>query len=297
MPYLTVTLEVPHALADSLGDALLDAGALSVELTDALQGTDREMPIFAEPGADSRLWALCRVRVLLGADLDAASLILRASEACRLPAFDFSVERLEDADWVSLSRAQFQPIRISEALWIVPSWHEIPDVCALAIRLDPGAAFGTGSHPTTRLCLQWLEERRHELAGKQILDYGCGSGILGIAALKLGAASAVGIDIDEHALLAAQQNAEANGVPMEFQSAERGFAGTADVVLANILANPLRALAPLLARHTKPGGHLALAGLLDSQAHDLLAIYDEWYEMVAWRQAEGWTCLTGIRRS
>jgi ribosomal protein L11 methyltransferase len=295
MSYWKITLELPHAEADALGDALMSCGALSVDVADAHEGTAEEMPIFAEPGADSRLWALCRLSALLPGAADARVLVTEAAAQAGCAPPDFAVEPLEDADWVALSRAQFQPIRVGDSLWVVPSWHEVPSDAGIAIRLDPGAAFGTGGHPTTRMCLQWLEEHVQALKGRDVIDYGCGSGILAIAAMMIGAQRALGIDIDPVALPAARENARVNAVEAEFRDANAAVTESADVVLANILANPLKALAPALARHTRIGGHLVLAGLLDEQADDLIAIYAPWFILKCWRSIEGWSCLAGTR--
>jgi ribosomal protein L11 methyltransferase len=206
----------------------------------------------------------------------------------------YAVSRVEDQDWVRSSQAQFLPTRISEHLWIVPSWHTPPDAGALNITLDPGLAFGTGTHPTTRLCLRWLEAILR--GGEAVIDYGCGSGILAIAALKLGAAEAVGIDIDPQALLAARQNAMQNQVAARFVAAEEGIEGPADVVVANILANPLIVLAPLIARLTRSGGWLALSGILAGQAAEVNAAYAPWFEMRMAETEDGWVLLTGQKR-
>ncbi len=297
MSYWNITLEIPHAQADAFGDALIECGALSVDLADAHEGTPSEMPIFAEPGSEAGLWALCRLRALLPSASDARSIVQQAAAVSGYAAADFAVESLEDADWVSVSRAQFKPIQAGKSLWVVPSWHEVPAQAGIAIRLDPGAAFGTGGHPTTRMCLQWLEENMQLVEQRHIIDYGCGSGILAIAAMKLGALSAVGIDIDPVALPAASENARINGVVVEFRDANESVGDPAEVVVANILANPLKALAPALARHTRVRGHLVLAGLLDVQAGELIEIYAPWFDLECWRSIEGWSCLAGARRA
>jgi ribosomal protein L11 methyltransferase len=204
------------------------------------------------------------------------------------------VQSVADRDWVRETQAQFAPIRVSPRLWIVPSWHAAPDPAALNIVLDPGLAFGTGGHPTTRLCLNWLE--RAIGGGESVIDYGCGSGILAIAAMKLGAGSAVGIDIDAQALLAARGNAIQNRVEVEFRGAAARACPPADIVVANILARPLIVLAPLLAGLTAPGGRLALAGLLAAQAQDVHAAYDEWFDLGREGEEEGWVVLAGTRK-
>ncbi|HUF80371.1 MAG TPA: 50S ribosomal protein L11 methyltransferase, partial [Burkholderiales bacterium] len=186
------------------------------------------------------------------------------------------------------------PIRISPRLWIVPSWHEPPDPAAVNLLLDPGLAFGTGSHPTTRLCLRWLE--REIRGGESMIDYGCGSGILAIAAMKLGAARAAGVDIDERALVAGRDNALHNRVDVSFHSAAGAIRQPARIVVANILAHPLIVLAPLLARLTADGGRLALAGLLEDRAADVRAAYEPWFDFDASAQDEGWVLLGATRR-
>ena len=212
-----------------------------------------------------------------------------------LPAY----ERREVADenWVQLTQAQFDPIAIGERLWIVPSWHDTPAAArrpdAIVLRLDPGMAFGTGDHPTTRLCLSWLE--RAELSGLSVIDYGCGSGILAIAAKKLGAASVIGTDIDDQAVAASRANAVANDVDIPFASSTTFVGEPADVVVANILSNPLKVLAPLLCGLLVPGGRLVLSGILERQWTEVAAVYAPWIELALWRAEDGWVCLAGAR--
>ena len=191
------------------------------------------------------------------------------------------------------TQRQFGPIRVSERLWIVPTWSEVPDPAAVNLRLDPGLAFGTGSHPTTLQCLQWLET--HLVPGSAVLDYGCGSGVLGIAAMRLGAGRVTGVDIDPAALQAAQRNAAANRVRIEVLSADAPLHGPFDVVLANILSNPLKVLAPLLATQTRPGGYIVLAGILSAQADAVVQAYTPWFELRVASDLDGWSCLAGVR--
>jgi ribosomal protein L11 methyltransferase len=198
---------------------------------------------------------------------------------------------------VQNNREQFQPIRISDRIWIVPTWHSAPQPEAINISLDPGAAFGTGSHPTTRLCLQWLEANLVPAAHSSVLDYGCGSGILAIASMKLGAANAIGVDIDRQAVDAARYNARQNAVAIEISATDNVLHAIADITVANILANPLKVLAPLLAAHTRPRGSLVLAGILDHQAEEIIAIYLPWFELAVWKCDEGWSCIAGLRRN
>ena len=291
--------ELDSAGVDALSDELLALGALSVTSEDAAAGTAEEQPIFDEPGEQAALWHRLRLR-LLASDPEAAHAML-ASACTKLdlprPA-TILVETVEETDWVRSTRAQFEPQRISDRLWIVPTWHEVPRPEAINIRLDPGMAFGTGSHPTTRLCLEWLEQTVR--GGESVLDYGCGSGILAIAAMKLGAGRALGLDIDPAALEAARANYransdEANAVLCEFSDAALPITLRADIVVANILANPLRLLAPALARHTRPGGRLALAGILAAQADDLAGIYERWFDLDAMVECDGWVRIAGVR--
>jgi ribosomal protein L11 methyltransferase len=291
MAWQRLTLVVDGAQAEALAEALEEAGAVSTEIADADAGTREEHAVFAEPGADAALWPRCRVTALFPEDakLDAA---LDASGAAVAAA---SIDRLEDADWVSLTQRQFEPMRVGERLWIVPTWHEPPDPRAINIALDPGAAFGTGSHPTTRLCLAWLE--RTVRPGDSVLDYGCGSGILGIAALRLGAGSAAGVDVDPLALQAAQYNAARNGVRLEVFDGSAPLARSARITVANILANPLRMLAPLIAAHTQPGGAIALSGILDDQQDDVAAAYAPWAGLEPVARDSGWVLLAGRRKA
>lgn len=297
MPWLCAILHVDEAAVEELSDALLAAGALAVDVQDASAGTAAERPIFAEPGeAPASGWHANRVSALFAIDADLQVVIPQAlAEAGIEPASEFHVERVEDADWVRLTQSQFQPLQITSRLWVVPSWHALPDPAAVNIVLDPGVAFGTGAHPTTRLCLRWLDTV--VTPDVDVLDYGCGSGILAIAAMKLGARSARGIDIDPQAVLAAQDNAGRNRVQARFAAAaDDAPVQPARIVVANILANPLTVLAPLLARLTLPGGRIALSGILIEQTQSVLDAYAANFVMQPAETDEGWVLLTGIRR-
>lgn len=295
MAWLTLRVILQADGAEALSDALLEAGALAVSLEDAAAGVRDETPIFGEPGEpDAGLWASCVLSALLEAEADAGAVLnaaVRAAGGADLPAY--TVEAVADADWVRLTQAQFSPIRISPRLWIVPTWHDPPGGGAPALRLDPGLAFGTGSHPTTRLCLRWLDE--YLCGGETLLDYGCGSGILAIAAKILGAGKVWGVDIDANAVGAARANALQNGVEAAFYLPDAAPAEPAQVVLANILTNPLKTLAPLLARLAQPGGSLVLSGILDSQAEEVMAVYAPWFAFETPVVDEGWVRLWGRR--
>ncbi len=296
MPWLCAIMHVEEAAVEAVTDALLGVGALAVDVQDAAAGTAAERPIFAEPGeAPASGWHANRVGALFALDADLYALIPQAlAEAGVTAPPAFNVERVEDTDWVRLTQSQFQPMQITPRLWVVPSWHQAPDAAAVNIMLDPGVAFGTGAHPTTRLCLRWLDGVVAPDA--DVLDYGCGSGILAIAAMKLGARSARGIDIDPQAVQAARDNAARNGVVAVFAEAEETAVPAAQIVVANILANPLTVLAPLLAQLTHAGGRIALSGILAEQAQSVLAAYAANFEMELAATDEGWVLLTGIRR-
>ncbi len=296
MNWLSLTFEADTQHAEMLSNTLLQLGALSVDITDARAGTDDEQAIFdATGGLITEAWRASSVSGLFPADVDVACIVKTASSALHLPAARITVTNVPEQDWVRLAQTQFAPIQISSRLWIVPSWHTPPDPGAINIVLDPGLAFGTGSHPTTRLCLHWLDE--HIKGGEAVLDYGCGSGILAIAALKLGAGRAFGVDRDPQAVLAAQANAEQNRVQAVFYAAQSVPRYQADVVLANILANPLKVLAPLLADATRGGGMLVLSGILANQARDLDQAYRGWFDLHETCEAQGWVRLCGIKRS
>jgi ribosomal protein L11 methyltransferase len=300
MPFISLSLILNENQADAFGDQLMEFGAISVNVEDAEEGTANEKPIFGEPGAATGMWAKSKLTALFQDGADAEKKAREAASVLGFEGLVFAIENVEDIDWVQQNRDQFQPIKISDRVWIVPTWHVAPDGDAINIALDPGAAFGTGSHPTTRLCLQWLEANLRADKKPTMLDYGCGSGILAIAAKKFGASTTVGVDIDSQAIEAARynakQNATQNDMDIAFSTADVALDFVADVSVANILANPLKVLAPLLASHTISGGQLALAGILDHQADDIIAIYQPWFDLQVWRSAEGWSCIAGVRK-
>jgi ribosomal protein L11 methyltransferase len=252
--------------------------------------------VFDEPGAAAAGgWRRTRIRALVPAGIEVAPLLAAAAADAGLAAVPvYVVEAVGDADWVRRTQAQFAPIQISPRLWIVPSWHAAPDPHAINIRVDPGLAFGTGSHPTTKACLRWLE--RHVVRGARVLDYGCGSGILAVAAMKLGAGDALGVDIDPEAVAAARANAERNDAAARFLDSHAPFDFAADLVVANILAKPLQVLAPVLAAHCRPGGRIALAGILAAQARPVADAHAAAFTMRTFDEDDGWITLEGIRR-
>jgi ribosomal protein L11 methyltransferase len=294
--YIALRFDIDADAAEVWADALMESGALSVDIADARAETPDEAPIYGEPGmAVTTVWPVSRLTVLFSAatNLAAALAALAASGKVLPPHETFSVP---EQDWVRATQAQFAPLRITETLWIVPSWCEPVDPAAINLALDPGLAFGTGSHPTTRLCLKWLA--RELRAGDTVLDYGCGSGILAIAACRLGAARVVGTDVDAQALVASRANALRNGVEAAFLPVERLRREQIpfDVVVANILANPLSLLAPALARRVRPGGHVVLSGILDAQASAVIAAYRRWFNIAICDSDDGWVALAGSRR-
>lgn len=295
MAWQNVSFLTDAASAEPICDALMELGALSASIEDADAGTPDEQPQFGEPGSvNTPGWAHSRVIALFEPDADVAAVLAEATNSLGLPpVVDFAVDALEEQNWVQLTQAQFDPIRVSEHLWIVPSWHDAPDPAAINLILDPGMAFGTGSHPTTRLCLEWLERNVDE--GDTLLDYGCGSGILAIAAARLGAGEVTGVDIDPQAVLAAQANAERNAVCARFVDSAEMLVGEYDLVVANILSNPLRVLAPAICAHVRSGGRLALSGILSEQAEEIIGVYAPWLALWVADEREGWVCLTGVK--
>ncbi len=283
MAWLSITIELDPVQAEALSEALLEAGAESVSLESASND-----PATLEPGDHMRVVALAAPGNNPAALVAAAA----ATAAIALPAF--AVARVEEQDWVRRSQAQFGPIRVAERLWIVPSWHAPPDPGATVVRLDPGLAFGTGSHVSTRLVLQYLEQS--DCAGERVLDYGCGSGILAIVAGKFGAGEITATDIDPQALTTTAANAIHNGVALNVVAPEALSPGTFDLVLANILAGPLIELAPLLAARTRSGGRIALSGILESQAAEVAAAYSLDFDAGLIAAAEGWALVGGKRK-
>ncbi len=293
--WLSVALPAAATHAEALSDALLAQGALSVSVEDADAGTDRETPQFGEPGSPATpLWENSRVVALFEPSDDVHARVAAAlRDAGLAPVIDIEIVEVAEQNWVQLTQSQFAPIRINERLWIVPSWHQAPDPAAINLVLDPGMAFGTGSHPTTHLCLEWLSEK--VVPGATVLDYGCGSGILGLAASRLGASRVVGVDIDDSALVAARDNAQRNEVVIELRHSRQELHEAFDIVVANILTNPLCLLAPLLAARLAPGGWLALAGILTTQADQVCAVYAPFLDLQVGAERDGWVRLEGRR--
>ncbi len=298
--FIEVVLIEERRRAEALSDALVEAGALSASIEDADAGSADEQPLYGEPGlpATDSAWKRSRVVALFdGADAIDAVLRSAFADVGIVDPPPYARRPVADTNWVGLTQSQFEPIAVGRRLWIVPSWHAPPAAAtadgAVLLRLDPGMAFGTGDHPTTRLCLAWLEQ--HVAPGDRVIDYGSGSGILAIAAKKLGAGTVVGTDIDEQAVSAAAANAAANDVDVTFAPSAAFRADAADIVVANILSNPLKVLAPLLVGLVARGGHLVLSGVLERQAAEVAAAYAPAVALAPWRTDAGWVCLVGRR--
>lgn len=281
------------AQAEELGDALIENGAVSVTFQDT-----HDNPVFEPLPGETRLWGDTDVIGLFDAETEMAFVIAGLESHPLLGAgFVHKIEQIEDKDWEREWMDNFHPMRFGQRLWICPSWRDVPDPDAVNVMLDPGLAFGTGTHPTTALCLAWLDGL--DLAGKTVIDFGCGSGILAIAALKLGAAKAIGIDIDPQAIQASRDNAQRNGVSERlslYLPHEQPDNLSADVVVANILAGPLRELAPLISVLPVAGGHLGLSGVLASQASSVCEAYEAQFALDPVAEKEEWCRITGIRR-
>lgn len=295
MAWLSLRIEAKDNTADLISDTLMDLGALSVSIEDANAETPDEQPIFGEPGdPPPGIWQDNIVSALLDENADADVLMAALEQSSGLTNLSYTVDQVAEQDWVRATQSQFDPIRIRDDLWIVPSWHEAPNPGALNILLDPGLAFGTGSHPTTHLCLAWLAD--HVKASDTVLDYGCGSGILAIAAKKLGAKTVIGVDIDQQAIISSEYNATQNQVEAEF-SLPRQLPDTfADIVVANILSSALMVLAPALAKACKSGGRIALCGILREQYETLSEVYAEWFDMQEPIFMDSWVLLTGKKK-
>jgi len=298
MSFLALEFDANAADAERWADALLDAGALAVDTADPHVGSEREIARYGEPNSITAptaadLWPVCRLSALFGKDADAGNALAKVSAVLGAAVPAYTIATIADDDWVRKTQQQFQPICVTRDLWIVPSWCEPVDPKAINLRLDPGLAFGTGSHPTTLMCLRWLA--LHLSAGATVLDYGCGSGILAIAAAKLGAGVVDGIDVDTRAITASRDNAKLNNVVARFDLAEAFTASTYNVVVANILANPLQLLAPLLAARVRARGQVVLSGILEPQAAAVIAAYEPWFTIDVWNSEEGWVALAGSR--
>jgi len=291
-----LSLMCPEARVEDVSDALDALDALSVSVEDMDAQTDAEQALFGEPGmpAPKEGWNRSRIVALFPDEESAqqaqALLMLQEFfEGCQV----LGIEEVEQQDWVRLTQSQFQPVEITPEFWIVPTWHELPEGAKVSIRLDPGLAFGTGTHPTTRMCLRWIANQPEATVGRT-LDYGCGSGILAIGAAKFGATDIDAVDIDEDAVTSCELNAQANGVTLNAGLPDKAQ-GQYQTVLANILATPLKMLAPLLCGHVQAGGHLVLAGILAQQADELKEAYSPYVKLEVADSEDGWILMTASR--
>ena len=298
-----LVIRLPEALVEAVSEALVDElDALSVSVADADAGTAAEQALFGEPGmpAPREGWQHSELTALFEQEAgatEAAALLMAQDWAAELRVL--ALRPVADEDWVRVTQSQFAPVEITPTFWIVPSWHEAPAAAEQVIRLDPGLAFGTGTHPTTRMCLRWIATRAPALAGgwQRVLYYGCGSGIRASGAAKFGAHGIDAVDIDPAAGVSTKANAEANAVQLNAGLPDMltTGAGAYPLVLANILATPLKLLAPLLCSHVAPGGHLVLAGILARQADELTSAYAPWLTLAVSDEEDGWILMTGQR--
>lgn len=290
MAWVQIRLNSTDQMAERISDYLQTIGAVSVTFMDS-----QDTPIFEPLPGETRLWGNTDIMALFDAETDMRQILTALEQSELLPAgFAYKIEQIEDKDWERAWMDNFHPMRFGQRLWICPSWREVPDDTAVNVMLDPGLAFGTGTHPTTALCLEWLDGL--DLRAKTVIDFGCGSGILAIAALKLGAQSAVGIDIDPQAISASRNNAQHNGVAERLQlflASDQPAELKADVVVANILAGPLKELYPVIRQLVKPNGLLCLSGILQTQASSVCETYAERFTLAPVEVREEWCRITG----
>ncbi len=294
MPWIQIKINTSGSQAENIGDALIECGAVSVTFQDT-----NDTPVFEPLPGETRLWGDTDAIGLFDAEADMGEVVaILEGNPLLGQGFRHKIEQIEDKDWEREWMDNFHPMRFGNRLWICPSWRDVPDPNAVNVMLDPGLAFGTGTHPTTALCLQWLDGL--DLEGKTVIDFGCGSGILAIAALKLGAARAIGIDIDPQAIQASRDNAQRNGVSERLElylPHQQPENLSADVVVANILAGPLRELAPLIGALPKSGGHLGLSGVLATQAESVAEAYRDKFTIDPIAEREEWCRITGLRET
>ena len=305
MSWTALIIETTTAHAEALSDALIELGALSADIHDAAIGTRNEQFLFEEfDKPPEKIWSTVEITALFDNAANVLSIVQTIARAIQLASLPtYRLKHVEEQDWVRLTQSQFDPIQLSSRLWIVPSWHQASYRAAINLKLDPGLAFGTGSHATTQLCLTWLDENLR--GGEDVLDYGCGSGILAIAALKLGAGRVVGIDIDPRAVESSRDNAARNQCDQkkaEFYTsdfvtkADQEIDAWVDIVLANILANPLIMLAPILAYVTRNNGRIVFSGILKEQVKEVEHAYRQWFRIFIAREQEDWVLLIGTRK-
>jgi len=294
--WINLKIRASAEYAHIISDALIELGALSSSIEDTYLNSDNEEALFGEPNIPSNtIWQHNNIESLFDDSVSIDIIIDELKTITGLSQIDYTLETVEEQNWVALTQSQFEPISILDKLWIVPSWHTSPNPNAINIVLDPGLAFGTGSHPTTHLCLEWLIKEIN--ANDRVLDYGCGSGILSIAAKKCGAKEVVGVDIDPQAIISSMHNAKENHVDVHFYNSESRLNFEADIVVANILSSALSVLAPILAKACKPQGKIALSGILKEQVEMLNKIYGVWFNLNKPIEREGWILMSGTKKS
>ena len=295
MSWTNLIVQTNKQEVDSLSDFLIALGAISTSIEDSNLNQINEELIFGEPNnRPQQFWENNTVQALFEKKIDIE--IIKAALIAKFDTSSFSIEAsdIQDQDWVKLTQSQFSPINIHDKLWIIPTWHEIQNNKAINLILDPGLAFGTGAHPTTHLCLLWL--LKNVKKNVTVLDYGCGSGILSIAAKKIGAKKVFGVDIDDQAIKSSHSNAETNNVEIFYCNSEIKMNYKTDLVVANILSSALSVLAPVLAEHCNAKGKIALSGVLQSQEKDLKKIYSQWFDFQPSHYKDGWVLISGIKR-
>lgn len=291
MPWLQLIIPSDLHHAEKIADAMMDVGAASATLQDM-----QDQPVLEPAPGTTPLWSQTRVIGLFEADVNLQQRVAQIQNIIGETLTEWKAEQLEDKDWIRAWMDNFKPMRFGQHLWVVPGTYDPPEPDAVNLVLDPGLAFGTGTHPTTSMCLEWLDA--HPPRKPQIIDYGCGSGILAIAALLFGANHVLAVDNDPQALLATKDNAKKNDVEDRVSTALPGDVDTqqqCDLLLANILAAPLISLEPLFAQLTRAGGAIVLSGILASQAEEVLSAYRKDFDIRLWKQLEGWVCLSGTR--
>lgn len=294
--WINLKIRASAEYAHIISDALIELGALSSSIEDSYLNSENEEALFGEPNIPSNtIWQNNTIESLFDDSISIDTVIDELKSMTGLSNIDYTLESVEEQNWVTLTQSQFEPISILNKLWIVPSWHTIPNPSAINIILDPGLAFGTGSHPTTHLCLEWLI--KEVKINDCVLDYGCGSGILSIAAKKCGAKEVVGVDIDPQAIISSTHNAKENHVDIQFYNSESSLKFEADIVVANILSSALSVLAPIIAKACKPQGKIALSGILKEQVEILTKIYSAWFNLNKPIEREGWILMSGTKKS
>jgi len=295
MSWANLIVQINKEDVDSISDFLIELGAISTSIEDTNLNQKNEELIFGVPNIESQqFWENNTVQALFEKKINIEIIKAAIKNKFSNAVLSLSIEEVEDKDWVKSTQTQFSPIRINDKLWIIPTWHKIQDKNAINLLLDPGLAFGTGAHPTTHLCLLWLLDNINQ--NLSVLDYGCGSGILGIAAKKIGAKKVIGVDIDSQAVKASKDNSEMNNVKISWSNAKEKIDFKADLIVANILSSALSILAPILAEYSITNGRIALSGILESQEDDIKKIYSPWFDFDPSYKKDGWILISGTKR-